>query len=192
MKTYDFSVPGWEKDFNYVYSLVAGSFEKFKQDEKGVVNSFNEKINGYDYVSIAHKDMYSKGVKLSARCSFDAYGAPLLTFANSVFEDENGHLRYGEHYEVVAYENGCNVWHIAPAPAGAQKPFVVKNCLRLRFKIADASEIKLSAEVLDGVLRVEVNEASFDIPVPLLSEKFYIALTACEGINHFYSAEISE
>lgn len=189
---YDFSKADWKQDFEYAYSLVANSFNKFTEQKDHLSNGFNNEINGYDYISIVHKQKHAVGVKASADCSFDNYGAPLITFANSLWTDENGFLRYGDHYEVVAYENGCNVWYITEAPKGSPRPFKVENCIRLRFKIEEKSRVSLSVKACDKMLSIEVNEASFDIPAPYLAKDMYVGITACEGINRFYSAKIEE
>ncbi len=188
---YNFGESSWYSDFDYAYSLVAGSFNKFTQNSDHIANSYNEEIRGYDYISIVHKNEFKKGARIKTVCSFDGYGAPLITIANTVVSGGE-YLRYGDHYEVVAYENGCNIWHIIKAPEGSEKPYKVTNCLRLRFPIADASRIMLEVEVLDKKLCVKVNDVDFDIPAPLLSDTFRLGITACEGINRFYSAEITE
>ena len=187
---YDFGCSDWKKDFKYAYSLVASSFCEFIENDGHIANGYNGDIGGYDYISIAHNELHGVGAKVSLKCSFDNYGAPLLTFANSVWTDEEGRLRYGEHYEVVAYENGCNVWYITKADKGSTRPFKVASCLRLRFPIEEKSVIDMSVEILRGALRVTVNGVDFDLPVPHLAERVYVGITACEGVNRFYEAEI--
>ena len=188
---YSFADNTWKNDFKYAYSLVANTFCEFTEENGHVVNPYNVKAGCYDYISIVHKDVFEKGAKVSAKCSFDHYGAPLLTFASSLWTDGDGHLRYGDHYEVVAFENGCNVWYITKADEGSERPFKVANCIRLRFPIEDKSIIDMSVEVLDKALRINVNGVDFDLPTPLLSDKLYIGITACEGVNRFYEAALT-
>ena len=54
-------------------------------------------------------------------CSFEKYGAPLITIANAIGKDENGYPLYGDHFEIVAYESGCNVRFITKALEGSGK-----------------------------------------------------------------------
>lgn len=189
---YDFAKKDWKNDFKYAYSLVANTFCEFTEEADHLMSGYNEKAGGYDYISIVHKDVFEKGVKVSVKCSFDHYGAPLLTFANSLWTDGEGRLRYGDHYEVVAFENGCNVWYITEAEEGAERPFKVANCIRLRFPIEDKSMIDMSAEMLDKALRINVNGFDLDLPIPLIADKFYVGITGCEGVNRFFSAEITD
>ena len=189
---YNFANSDWKNDFKYAYSLVANSFCEFAEEQDHIANGYNEKIGGYDYISIVHKDSFKKGAMVAVKCSFDHYGAPLITFANDLWTDENGNVRYGDHYEVVAYENGCNVWYITKAEQGSERPFKVANCIRLRFPIEEKSVIDMSVEVLDKALRINVNDASFDLPAPMLSDEFHIGITACEGVNRFYCADITD
>ena len=175
----------WKKDFRYAYSLVANSFCEFNEEEDHLSNGYNEDIGGYDYISIVHKDVHGVGEKLSLKCSFDHFGAPLITVANDLWTDDEGHTRYGDHYEVVAYEGGCNVWYITKADEGSTRPFKVANCLRLRFPIEEKTEVSLSVELLNKALRVEVNGIGFDLPAPFIAEKVYMGVTACEALTVF-------
>ena len=187
---YTFDNSSWKNDFSYAYSLVATSYCEFSEASDHIHNGYNEEIGGYDYISIVHCEKGATGDVISTKCSFDSYGAPLLTFANEVWTDGEGHLRYGDHYEIVAYENGCNVWRITRAPEGSTRPFVAENCLRLRFPMPENTPFTLRVELLAKRFRVELAEASFDLPAPFLGEEVYIGLTACEGVNRFYEMEI--
>ena len=189
---YTFNSDAWENDFSYAYSLVAKSFTPFTKAPDCIHNAYNDEICGYDYVSIVHRERVRKGAKVSMECSFEHYGAPLLTLANDMWTDEEGHLRYGAHYEIVAYESGCNVWFVSKAPEGITRPFVAKNCLRLRFPIAEGSVFTLHVELLERGVRVELLGQNFDLPLPELAEEVYLGVTACEGLNRFYSVELEK
>ena len=187
---YDFGQAEWKKDFRYVYSLVASSFCEFSDENGHIANGYNENVGGYDYISIAHKDTFGLGARASVKCSFDHYGAPLLTFANDIRTDESGRLLYGDHYEVVAYEGGCNVWYITKAEEGSERPFKVASCLKLRFPIEEKSVVDMSVELLPKAFRVEVNGVCFELPAPFIAERVHIGITACEGINRLYSLTV--
>jgi hypothetical protein len=125
-------------------------------------------------------------------CSFEKFGAPLITLANSLDEGKDGYLMYGDHYEVVVYEGGCNVWFVTKAPENSPRPFISTNCLRLNFPIENGAKIEFSVTVgtRPGTISVEVCGNSFVLPVPKLNDEFFIGFTACEGINRLYSAVI--
>ena len=187
---YDFGQKEWKKDFRYAYSLVANSFCEFSEENGHLSNKYNEDIGGYDYISIVHKDFHGVGEKMAVKCSFDHFGAPLITLANSLWTDDEGRTRYGDHYEVVAYEGGCNIWYITKADEGSTRPFKVSKCLGLRFPIEEKTAVSLSVELCNKCIRVEVNGIGFDLPTPFIADKVYMGITACEGVNRFYEVEI--
>ena len=103
-----------EDKFIYVSSPASKSKNKFIQKEDYMENSYNEEIKDYDYISIITKEKYNDGVTVRVKCSFDKFGAPLIVYTDDYKQLEDGSYQYGLHFEVVAYENGCNVWHIVP------------------------------------------------------------------------------
>lgn len=189
---YSFSSNEWKKDFKYAYSIIYGVCREFDEMPDHLVNRGDVAAKRFDYVSIVHNEKFTKGAKATLVSSFDSYGAPLITIANSVELDEKGELRYGDHYEVVGYENGCNVWFITDPDEGSDRHFKSQNCLRLRFPVEEKKPFSMSVELLDKVIRVELCGESFDLPTPLMSDEVYIGFTACEGINRFYEAEITK
>ncbi len=190
MKKYLFKRGEWERDFTYAYSLVAKSYTQFVQNEECVSNTFNEGINDYNYVSIAHKEKQKSGVTVSTTCSFDKFGAPLITLSNTLEKDGEGRYIYGEHYEVVLYEGGCNIWHIVKAPEGYAKKYVNTKCKAFEFPLADGEKIDMSVTVRDKSLKIVINGEKYEVEVPRLEEEFFVGITACEGINRFYNVTI--
>ena len=189
---YTFNNGEWKNDFRYAYSIIYGRVCEFNEEADHLVNNGDVEAKRFDYVSIVHNEKFTKGAKATLVSSFDSYGAPLITIANSVTLDEHGELRYGDHYEVVGYESGCNVWFITDPDEGSDRHFKSQNCLRLRFPVEEKKPFSMSVELLDKVIRVELCGESFDLPVPNLADEVYIGFTACEGINRFYEAEITE
>ena len=192
MKKYSFANSEWECDFDYTYSLVANTYNKFTYADGQVFSGYNEERGVYDYVSVAHKDVFHSGAKVSVECSFDKFGAPLITIANSIYTDSDGKSMYGDHYEVVSYKDGCNIWYITKAQEGSAKPFVNIKCLSVHFPIEEGSRLNLSVKVVGKLLCVELNGVRFDYLADKLAENFRLGITGCEGVNRFYCAEISQ
>ena len=185
---------GWENHFTETYSVVAGSArEHFVQREDGIENIALGDGKHYAYISAAYREKLTRGASISVDCSFVSYGAPLVTLANEIGSDRDGHPLYGDHYEIVVYEGGCNVWYVKKAPEGSPSPFTAENPLRLYFPIKGGERVtlKVATGVRTGFLSVELCGHRFEVPAPHLAEQFYVGFTACEGINRFYSAEIS-
>ena len=184
---------GWEKHFTETYSIVAGSARaSFVQREDGIENLALGDGKCFAYISAAYCERLTRGASISVDCSFASYGAPLITLANEITRDSDGHPLYGDHYEIVVYEGGCNVWYVQKAPEGSPRPFTAENPLRLYFPIQGGERVtlKVTTGVRGGFLSAELCGHRFEVPTPHLAEQFYVGFTACEGINRFYLAEI--
>lgn len=181
-----------EKDFMYVFSPNSKSFVPFTFENGQAVNRYDESLKDYEYISIVSKKKYSDGVTLRTKCSFDSFGAPLIVLSDDISEDENGRNMYGLHFEVVAYEKGCNVWHIVPFPERTERPIKSTKIAFSTFSIPEKSEIDLSVTVKDGKLYIDVNGEKLVAESPDLPKEFHIGITACEGINRFSSITIEK
>ena len=101
-----------ENEFFYAYSPACQSFTKFDFENDCILNRVNNDIDaGFDYVSISLKQKERAPINISTCCSFDKFGAPLIVITENLLE-KDGKLFYGNHIEVVAYEEGINIWYI--------------------------------------------------------------------------------
>jgi len=189
-KIYEFRRNSWNtNDFMYVYSPICKEYVEFIQEDECISNSFNSRINDYDYISMVTKEKYPKGTKISTRCSFDKYGAPLVVLTDSI-DETDGKKIYNLHFEFVAYENGFNVWRIVPFPERRERPINPTKICRTLFKIKDDSSIDLEVEVKEKSFLVTVNGIGSEIWTDEIPESFHVGITACEGTNRFYSLTI--
>lgn len=178
-----------EEKFIYITSPVSKSKNKFIQKEDCIENSYNEEIKDYDYISIITKEKYSDGVTVRVKCSFDKFGAPLLVFTDDYKQMEDRGYQYGLHFEVVAYENGCNVWHIVPGKE-EKNPIDVTKVDSREFAIADKSVIDMEVTTKDKKLFIRVNDETFVAEHGDIPKQMYVGITACEGVNQFYEFEV--
>ena len=190
---YEFKKDKWqEEDFVYVYGLAVTEYKTFIQDEDCIRNGeCTSNSWGYDYVSMITKKKYTSGVKFSTKCDFKKYGAPLLVLTDDTFTDEKGVLRYGLHFEVVAWEEGCNVWSVRPS-GNKDNPVEVALLAEPKFPVANGSLVELLVEVENKKLKITMNGQYFEVEHPELPECFHVGLTACEDSNRFYDFIIKE
>ena len=178
---------GLPENFVYAASTVVTYRREFTQEEEGLVNARIEledqkaAYRDYEYISVVEKERVKLPVKLEVECSFDKFGAPLIVFSENMTEKENGWKEYGEHYEVVLFESGINIWHITPKKEGGQQ---VEAMCKARLPFAAGEWTKLTVTLTkDGMLaKAGELEAKVECSLP---EKMYAGFTACEGINHF-------
>ena len=183
-----------KRDFKYVSSLITETHTQFDFEEDCIVNRYNPEIKGdwkYDYISMVTKEKYGDGVKLTTKCRFEHYGAPLIVFTDDI-KEENGRNYYGLHFEVVAFDEGFNVWHIIPSDENPDLPIKVTLIATGRFPVADNSLIELEVQIKNKTIYVNMNGHTQSVYNADIPEKMHVGVTACEGINRFYTLEIEE
>ena len=128
--------------------------------------------------------------EITLECDFERRGAPLVVFTDELVE-RDGKPYYGEHYEVVAFEEGCNVWH--NTPTGELDPKRALKTCKLHFEsipTPNRSRVTLTVRFLDGGIKVVMNGSEFSLDIPGMPKEFAFGITACEGINRLYSLTV--
>ena len=161
---------------------------KFQKGEDHIRNQYVEAVADYEYLSVITEERYPVGTEISAECDFDKFGAPLLVLSNDLWE-KDGAKMFGLHYEVVAFEDGCNVWRIERDDS-VQRGIKPTRVLHDHFKIENEERITITAKILDDRILVNINGHESVAECPDLPSEFHVGFTACEGINKFYSFSI--
>lgn len=198
MKTYNFNVKEANlEDFKYAYSPAAKTHKEFTQLDDCIANFTpgevgHKDIFDYDYISMITKKKYKSGVKFSTKCNFVKFGAPLLVFCNDFITDTNGAPIYQNHYEVVAYEGGCNIWYIVPWPERTERPIKPTLIGKLDFEIKPDELIEIRTQIIGKTIYAEVNGHTLSCEHSDIPEEFHIGITACEGHNRFFDFKVEE
>ena len=185
---------GLPENFIYAASTVVSYRREFAQEAEGLVNGRIElddpkaAYRDYEYISVVEKERRRLPVELAAECSFDKFGAPLIVFSEHLTEKENGWIEYGEHYEVVLFESGINIWHITPKEEGGQK---VEAMCRARLPFEAGKYETLTVRLTSDGMEARAGELTAKVECRL-PEKMYVGFTACEGINHFRRFSVDE
>ena len=184
-----FNKGGWnENDFRYAYSPACFDRVSFRQEDNSIVNAKGKSLFGYEYISILDKDSHKTGVIAKTECSFEKFGAPLIVFSDDITGNEKGEWIYGKHFEVVAYEEGINIWKIVPDPSRVERPIRATLLASKKFAIDADSQITIETEITETHIKSTVNGEYLEVEVEDLPKRdFWIGITACEGINRFYS-----
>lgn len=186
VKKYDFRLGKWNKDdFFYVYSPACKAYKEFIQEDSCIVNSFDESIKDFDYISMVTKEKYTHGVKISAKCSFEKFGAPLIVLTNDINKNHQGESIYGRHFEIVPYEKGCNVWKVEPAPEKLSRPIKSTALAKMEFKVDAESIIDLEVEVKQKSFLIKVNDTVFEVENNEIPESFHVGIRLAKGSTDF-------
>ena len=189
MKNIEFTKGNWEEYFEYAYTRRFPFKPKFIQEEECIVNSRNPEMqDGFDYTTIMTKEKYGIGTRLSVTCSFENYGAPLITLTNKLERDKEGNLWYGACYEVVLQEEGINVWDLFEEDGEIKW----HKLLALEFPLETGLKHEMYIELEEKTVKVVVGDRSATLRIENLPEEVYIGITGCEDINRFYSVKIDK
>ena len=190
MKHYDFRDGIDFGDFFYCYSPQAKACGEFVREEDCIKNCYNDSVKDYEYTTVMLREKLTRGSKIVTECDFEKRGAPLIVISDVLFE-KNGHPYYGEHVEVVAFEEGCNVWYnTLPTDPNYHKALVTNKLHFESIPTENKTRVKLSVEFLEGKLIINMNGKEFTVHSEHIPESFYFGITACEGINRFYNLDI--
>ena len=192
MLQYKFSRNEWNKnDFFYAYSPACLDRVEFKQEEDCIISGIGKSFLGYEYISIVNRQTQRSGVCLHTECSFERFGAPLIVFSDDIQTNERGERIYGKYFEIVAYEEGINIWKILPYPENQDCPIKPTLLATKKFAVAGNTRIDMKVQIDKDCIKTWVNEEFLEVEVEdLPTTEFWVGITACEGINRFYSFTI--
>ncbi|MBQ5796256.1 MAG: hypothetical protein IIW14_09730 [Kiritimatiellae bacterium] len=151
-----------------------------------------EKHNNAVYSGMVYKDKFKIGCTVSSRMGFDYRMAPLIVIAPELGKSGDGKSEFREHWEIVLYDLGLNVWHhymtedgkpawykaasLLLKPEDIYKPNIRHN---LQVKISKNRKGRKEMVVTCGDYVLQY--ANDNLP-----EEFYAGVLGCEGRNMFY------
>lgn len=192
-KEYSFAKGEWqENEFFYAYSPACMDRVKFRQEKDAIVNGKGNSFCGYEMIPLLEKTKHRIGVVVETECSFENFGAPLLVITDDVSQNEKGESVYGRYFEIVAYEQGINVWSVIPAEKGENCPISATLLATKKFSIEANTRINIKVEVCENAVKAWVNGEYLETAIEALPSTFYVGVTACEGINRFYSFAVQD
>ena len=144
------------------------------------------------YVSMVWKEPLEGNALIAATMSFEDRYAPSIVLAgelgaNPAFPDL---AEYREHWEVVLYADGINIWHHEYRDG---KPYWR---LAAWFKHSFSPMVKYKLEVRITFapkvpqLAVSCDGQSFGCMLPTFPRLYRVGITACEGRNRFYDFHV--
>lgn len=188
----DFSRGAWNTDeMTYAYTYRFPGTPEFLQQVDCVENrpdTTNRFGCDWENISMLSRKRYSANTRIEVRCAFFDLGAPLITIAERMY-DEDGVMKYGDYIEVVLYKNGINVWRMH---MDEHKTVTWKKMLGAEFPVSEGEIHMLAVEVTKEGLKIEADSQKIFWRCDDLYEQFHLGIDACEGLNRFYAIDISE
>jgi hypothetical protein len=142
---------------------------------------------GETYTSMVLRKPCEGNLTIEATMSFDHRMAPLVVLAPELGQAEDGYPEYREHWEIVLFDEGVNIWHHTFADG---KP-AWRKAAYARFAVEPGTMHRLTIRVQNTrngrEISVRCGENHFGYLEPNLPERLHVGLTGCEGVNRFHS-----
>ena len=153
-------------------------------------------IQGKNYIennNPTHTSMvYGKKLKadltVSSTMSFGDEMAPSIVLAVHLDRNEKDQLEYQEHFEIVLYNNGVNVW-LHRNKNG--KSHWTKTAF-WKFRLEKDTKYVMTVTIKEKELTFSVGDRKFGYAEGNLPDEFYVGITGQEGINRFYNFRVHE
>lgn len=180
----------WNLDnLTYAYSYRFEETPKFIQKDDCVENTKNETaVYGFDNISLLTREKFGPGTKISTRCAFEDLGAPLIVIAEKMENDSRDVVRYGDYLEVVLWKNGVNVWRMWMEHGEV----TWKQLLGVEFPVSESDIHTLSVTLEKDTLHIQADDRTMQLYIDHMYDSYHLGINACEGINRFYTLEISQ
>ena len=149
----------------------------------------NGEYAGDTFVGMILKQNFDSPQRVSATMSFDYKMAPLIHIANE--PNVSGDVPvFQDRYEVVLYHKGINVWehYLEDGKVKYHRKLLYETPLSARKKYL----LELEVNPFQKTLAVILEGIRLTLHAPLLPDKFYAGIMACEGVNRFYNFEVTD
>jgi len=186
----NFAKGAWSTDeITYAYTYRFDDTNEFIQNADSIENAENPSCpaDGYDYLSLVSKEKYSFGTKMTTRCSFSGNAAPLIVIPDSLDLCEDGHMRYGNYFEVVIYKNGINVWRLWRKEDGT---VTWHKRLGAEFPVSENELHTLTVEFKENYFVIDLDGFKVNLRAEDLFPSFHLGITGCEGPCRFYDMTV--
>ena len=191
----------WDQtDFLVVKSARFNKVETFTQQDDHIANMLPPELANRATVSCADSycalltaKKFSGDITVSSKMSFDQRMAPLIVIAPELGKSADGkHPELRDHYEIVLYDKGINVWHhryIDGKPAWYKlaymfTPYLPKTIYDLQVSL------KHTAKGAQMVIKCDGKEFGVAMPVEFTAKEYHVGIIGCEGINRFYDFNV--
>ncbi len=174
----------WEQDSDHIRNKVPADATDAEMLGKRA---------GETYTSMLWKEKISgsKTVVIRAEMSFDYQMAPLLVIAPEYGQGADALPEYRQHWEIVLYDKGINVWHhqYADGKPAWYKAAALNTTFAPRQKVMLTVSMNFAGKVPQ--LEISADGHTFSYAELQLPTSFFVGLTACEGVNRFYNFSVN-
>ncbi len=141
------------------------------------------------YASMLWNNKLKGSFMVSSTMEFDYQMAPLIVLAPNYGKDANGFPEYREHWEIIIYNEGINVWH---HQNDGTPTWHLAAQLKVKYEPKRKYTLKVNVkrEKAGAQIIVDCGGASFSYMEHDLPQELFVGITGCEGINKFYDFNV--
>lgn len=200
-RQFDFSAGKWDRnEWTRVKSPRWAHFGDWTQEKKRIVNqvpadaSPEEMLGsraGETYSSMIWNRKISGNATISSRMEFADRMAPLIVLAAPPEICKDGVHEYREHWEILLFDEGINVWHHQyrnGRPRWSLAGYMKKT---LKPHTVYDLQVQIIRRGALSEMRVKCDGGEFGFELANLPEEFYAGITGCEGVNYFYDFRVN-
>lgn len=145
------------------------------------------------YAALVLNKKFNGNAVISSKMSFDHRMAPLIVIAPELGLSKKRQPEFREHFEIVLYDQGINVWHHTYKDGKARWHLAAS--LDAKFQPKTVYDLKVELQYSkDGGGRMTVRcggerlrYEEHDLP-----KGYYAGIIACEGRNRFYDFKVMQ
>ncbi|MCQ2353090.1 MAG: hypothetical protein MJ033_06400 [Victivallaceae bacterium] len=198
--------PGWDKTkWEMVRSWRFDSDGVFLQNGDSIENRVPEDATpremrnqraGETYAAMLLKTPFSGGADIGCTMEFTDRMAPGIVIAADPVVNTKGKLEFREHYEVILYDDGLNVWH--HRFVGGRQTWTLAAHLTKHLLFKPDTRYRLAVKIQPqkngkgAAVTVTCNGECFGYTEEnFFSGSYRIGIVAGEGINRFYDFKVN-
>jgi hypothetical protein len=144
------------------------------------------------YTSMVLAKKFAPDITIRSTMEFTYQMAPLIVIAPELGRDDKGRPEYREHFEVIIYNKGINIWHHNFKDG---KPWW-KKIAESRFALKPNTQYDLMVTISKNqhgkMISVLVDGHHIGILSESFPDQFHVGITGCEGDNHFYNFQVKK
>ena len=145
---------------------------------------------GETYSSMVWKTRVSGTVTITTTLAFEERMAPLIVIAPTLGKDDKGRPEYREHFEIVLYDKGINVWHHQWKNGKPSWKKAAWWLFPVTPKDKHVLQVRIKPTARGKTLVIDVDGREMGYIDDSLPDECYVGITGCEGINHFYDFSV--
>jgi hypothetical protein len=178
-----FQSGGWQRaDWLRVKNPMGEHFGDWVEQPDCITNEVPAGTTADSYSSMVYKEKVKGNVTITSTMAFACEMAPLIVLAPELPENAKGQKEYREHFEVVIYNRGVNVWRYFVKDG----KLLFRKAAFANFRLEKDVKYLLTVTKTDKTLTVSVGGHTFGYFDDGLPETCYVGITGCEGLNRFY------